>query len=1116
MQFIRDFNPKNRQILILTSILIILAVIVLPQVAQAFSLAWDFQSVMINVIGVFIRLITKVLTWVLGLFLDILVSVASFNHFIDNQAPTAVDIGWRLIRDLSNMMFIVIILIMAFGTIFKLQTYHAKSMLGKFIIMVFLVNFSKTICGFFIDFAQIAMMTFVNAFKDSAALDIALGMQMDKFTSLHEEGNVSNADMMSVMAAMLLSVVMLVVALGIIMAMTIILLFRVIIIWILVIFSPIAYIGQLLPQTKKYASQWWQEFGKYLIVGPVMAFFIWLALSIVVQMARTPMKVKEGGGISNPQDVTKPADTGGPSFEAFGATEITTTQAMFNYVVTIALLWAGLTMTQKMGVIGGSIAGKVQSSLQSWGSKALKKGINGIPSGYSWFARKMKAGKIGGKFDKEGNMLKAGWGYGVEINPVNIWRKRKAEAKEKRDKEEKLGDRLASMRLEEGGLKGFLLGQGSDGVTDNYFQGLFWHKGIRKLFGKGSKKNIQEKKEVMESAEAAVVEAEDSVAEENRPEIGRQILQQELDDKEGKLGSAQSELDELKRPDLTSRMEEVLARLSRLDRMDISKAPEIRKLEADLKQIENEQKEFDTPENKARISELERIIAPLGGDKGEVAQAQQKLNDYNNQKSLAEQDGETKDLLDKRIKRREETIKHIQNGGFSEAQRQAKEQELAGVKVHMDDLNLNIKEAQELGAKPEEVNKIKEMLTEAEAKRQKIQSDLDNDKDHKEVLTVNERDMDEVNRLNKEIGQDKHDRDKEIITEAERERRREDHEIKKKAASVAKKAYLEEAAEAPRDLRGRVALYKAMSERQGLFNTTNEHELMSLYQQAKARGDIVDMMTLMAQSTKAFHINEILNSNRARQNYYYDEGSDRLLNQSEWEQNGRRGKLYLKEGESLPSGAMGLHIIIREDFMPKLGKQLAFEFESDVTQMAQGVNHWTCAQTMAGDPAGNFIQRGLREWNDSVATERAKYDFEKLERECNRLGVGEERWLEDDDHSKGRYMILHDYAIKEMLENWPRIMEIVDRNRQNQSKYDHINRSQAYILDLMREQVDRTGGPADRVFFREKFLPKIRTVGKGTGAAISQRELRRIADILAVKAEESRRRLVQKPKTRRE
>src|SRR3989344_5831535 len=99
----------------------------------------------------------------LNLMIVVLIQVSSYNNFADADIVT---IGWTTLRDLSNMFFVLILLIIAISTILKWQQVNYKQNLRRLILMALLINFSKTIVIFFIDFSQVITLTFVSAVKD--------------------------------------------------------------------------------------------------------------------------------------------------------------------------------------------------------------------------------------------------------------------------------------------------------------------------------------------------------------------------------------------------------------------------------------------------------------------------------------------------------------------------------------------------------------------------------------------------------------------------------------------------------------------------------------------------------------------------------------------------------------------------------------------------------------------------------------------------------------------------------------------------------------------------------------------------------------------------------------
>ena len=65
--------------------------------------------------------------WAIGILFTFLVHqlqlVFEWSHFIDVRT---VEIGWGIVRDLCNMFFILILLVIAFATILRRESYSAK------------------------------------------------------------------------------------------------------------------------------------------------------------------------------------------------------------------------------------------------------------------------------------------------------------------------------------------------------------------------------------------------------------------------------------------------------------------------------------------------------------------------------------------------------------------------------------------------------------------------------------------------------------------------------------------------------------------------------------------------------------------------------------------------------------------------------------------------------------------------------------------------------------------------------------------------------------------------------------------------------------------------------
>lgn len=326
------------------------------------------------------------------IIVNILIAVAQYNDFIN---AVAVVKGWVIVRDLCNMFFIVFLLIIAFGTIFKLEQYRYNRLLGKLIIYAFLINFSKFIAGFWIDIGQVIMLTFVNGFKDAAAGNLASGLGMSNMLTLADNPSVGDVSGTGIYIAVLLAIALLMIAVIVVVIMTITLIFRVIMLWLLIVFSPLAFLTRVFPNTAKYSDQWWGEFNKYIMVGPVMAFFLWLSMTIIsVTGADARYEFKEVSKREGSAVIGQVYGTGGGTAMNMSAaiSKISESDRLLTYMITIGLLLGSLQAAQQLGVAGSKIAGDWSQKIRTGGLTAA-----GVLSGVAGARLAMRAARGGVK-----------------------------------------------------------------------------------------------------------------------------------------------------------------------------------------------------------------------------------------------------------------------------------------------------------------------------------------------------------------------------------------------------------------------------------------------------------------------------------------------------------------------------------------------------------------------------------------------------------------------------------------------------------------------------------------------------------------------------------------------
>ncbi len=332
------------------------------------SMGWLGNAIETSILSIVTAIIYGFI-WVFGLLvtkslIPILVMVASYNDFATEYG---VQLGWTVVRDVSNMFFIIVLLVIAVATIFKVESYSYRALLPKLLIMAVLINFSRMITGFFIDFAQIIMLTFVNSFRDVAGGNIVDATGIGRIFSYLPEALKKGQDVESlkVFGALLLGLAITAVTAGVLLAFIVVLVFRVIMLWTLTVLSPLAYLLSAFPGGQKYSGQWWEKFTSHLIVGPVLAFFLWLSFAIMQQGLFTRRQNSTFGQFLAGEKVTI------EDYNPYG-TEAGATDNLINFIIVIALLLGSLTLTQQLGAMGGQFAGTVSGTLSKIGIGAVK------------------------------------------------------------------------------------------------------------------------------------------------------------------------------------------------------------------------------------------------------------------------------------------------------------------------------------------------------------------------------------------------------------------------------------------------------------------------------------------------------------------------------------------------------------------------------------------------------------------------------------------------------------------------------------------------------------------------------------------------------------------------
>jgi len=303
-------------------------------------------------------------------FLGYFITLAQFNDYLN---VNTVMLGWTMVRDVANMFFVVILLVIAFGTILGIEQYQWNKTLIKLILAAVFINFSNLICGIFIDAAHVFTITFVNAVSATAGGNFIQAFKLQEIFEISTGGKIDATTKFDIrlFVAAIASLLFAIMAMVAIAVYAIIMLARMIALWVLVILSPLAFIFQVLPGTQSYAKQWWDKFMKQVMVAPIMVFFLWLTFATVgtggVADDLGVVPVQESGA-----ELNKIGGKGGTSEATLS--KATTWANMASFFIPLALMMVGMSVVQQTGVVG---SGLVQSG------QAFAKKVAGFATGYT-------------------------------------------------------------------------------------------------------------------------------------------------------------------------------------------------------------------------------------------------------------------------------------------------------------------------------------------------------------------------------------------------------------------------------------------------------------------------------------------------------------------------------------------------------------------------------------------------------------------------------------------------------------------------------------------------------------------------------------------------------------
>lgn len=297
-------------------------------------------------------------------------NISGSNGILNKQAIKDV---WIMVRDTLNMFFILVLLFSAFCTIFQVERWNLKKVWLNILINSLLVNFSFPIARIIIDISNVAMYYFMNNMFSANGQMVSGTKIFADFGSVARLGPLLQpGNFISAPLSYELAIIIFLFIIGMtLLIIAILFVVRLVALALLVMFSPIGFVGYIFPATSEYADKWWKMLFSYSFFAPIMMFMMAVALSV----SRAIGDENYAAFVANSGSNTTDADQA--SFIASAAF----------FCIPIIILWFGMGIAKSMGIAG---ADTVVGGAQKFGKWAGKKfsGYNYMKKNYDQFKSK--------------------------------------------------------------------------------------------------------------------------------------------------------------------------------------------------------------------------------------------------------------------------------------------------------------------------------------------------------------------------------------------------------------------------------------------------------------------------------------------------------------------------------------------------------------------------------------------------------------------------------------------------------------------------------------------------------------------------------------------------------
>ncbi len=398
-------------------------------------------EMLIKISGLFLTITGKMFDYVVDFTI---LNMAQRVGNSEGGLGASISASWASLRDIANMLFIFVLLYVAFKAIFDLDFGSVSKSIRNIIIVALLINFSLFFSKVVIDASNIVSIGFYNSIVTANTRSVQgegavvgnqtistgymrlLGLTKWFDSKILEKTKMTDAK--QILAYGILTFIFMMVVTVVLLIATIMLLARFVMLIFIMILSPLALIAIIVPGMRGYFDKWFHALIDQSFFAPVFLALTW----VVFKIASTPGFIVGGTTIIASQgasytDLMSEAPSGG------------VLALVLNYALIIGFTIASLVISKQMasrtagftaisgGIGAGAIGGAAILGRQTIGrgAKMLAESskLRDAASAGKWYSGAARAGLwtadkgAGGSFDlRATDTLKKVPGLGKELD----------------------------------------------------------------------------------------------------------------------------------------------------------------------------------------------------------------------------------------------------------------------------------------------------------------------------------------------------------------------------------------------------------------------------------------------------------------------------------------------------------------------------------------------------------------------------------------------------------------------------------------------------------------------------------------------------------------------------